>query len=1280
MTHIKRSQAIKLFLQQNTWPDLAELYTDEMEVQVNVAQDGGKRVDRFYQGKSSLSYTDGVQTWSPFRMPRNSMGVPEDNDFNLSFDLPLHIDGIGITGWNWKKRLSKHIAFDFDSIVGHSEKHSRKLNQDEIDEIRHRVQDIPWVTIRKSTGGAGLHLYVHLDDSFNDVINNHNEHIAVGRAVLSQLSAIAGFDLEAKVDVYAGNMWVWHRKMLLPDGTRKPDSLLLIKPGEKLKDIPKDWRTYIDVVTGKRRRTVPFFIKEGEKEKGTYDEFEEISNQRPKIPLDEDHQKLIDWIQHNSPGGSWWRDDHWMLVTHTYTLKMAHKALGLKGSYDTLAQGTEYGADHNCYLFSMPNGAWRVRRFSKGCTEHPFWAQDGHGWTSIWFNKLPDFKTACRLNGGIEKANGGFVFSEANKAIDAAKMLGGDISVPDRMLSRTAILKQHRDKRLIIELDKETKDTADGLVGYDGTGKSWTRIFDGKSEQTVPIVETMHLDKIIRHIVSEGNSDEGWVVKNGDAWRDEPLEHVKLVLKGHFGYKPADVDQILGTGVVQPYKIINRPFDVEYPPGRLWNRHGAKLRFQPSQDIDNLKFDTWLKIMEHLGRSLNIFIRTNPWAQANNIQTGADYLLLWTAAKFQRPYDRLPYLFFYSDEQNTGKSTFHEALALLLDGDPPRGYMKVNEALKATSQFNAELQHAILCVVEELDLNPRKNDAKISYNRIKELVTANNISIHEKRQTPIMVKNSTSWLHCFLGSEYTLTNKGPKQIKDLLNKSSVLIINQHKILTQGSFLTGKREVFELETVEGYVIRATADHKLLQYIENSNGARSFLSQNSPSVLRNYNCWKDLSKFLPGEQIVLNNHNEVEWDGYGTFEEGYLVGWIFGDGSFLHDFDLLGYILSIFTEEVTYSKSEKQYDIRSKELNRLIEELGLKNKKIITNQMKSASSDFYKGFISAMFDTDGTVENYTARISLGQSNLQLLQDVQQMLIFLGIKSVIRQVTQPNDAVLICGRICKAKAKYVLRISMLHAQYFAKIINFQEPHKRKKLAEQLAKKRSHRWDNQKWYATVKSIKSIGEHLVYDITVPELNRLSINGLMAHNCSNDKTACPIFRNDSRITMIRVFPIDEIEMIPKKKILDLLIKEAPDFLAYIFRVEIPESNDRLTVPVIETEDKAFVQRVNLSIIEQFIQEECFAVDGEQILWSEFFERFQHYLEPSDVEKFTKRYTGSRLPEYHPRARRRVDNQYCVANISWSARNPETPIKPRLIVCGDYLVPLQSDEESPNGQK
>ena len=87
----------------------------------------------------------------------------------------------------------------------------------------------------------------------------------------------------------------------------------------------------------------------------------------------------------------------------------------------------------------------------------------------------------------------------------------------------------------------------------------------------------------------------------------------------------------------------------------------------------------------------------------------------------------IPYLFFYSKDENTGKSSFHEALSLLLT----KGYIKANNALSNQQGFNGELDGAILCVTEELDMSKGS-----SRNRMKDWVTAREICIRAMYQQP----------------------------------------------------------------------------------------------------------------------------------------------------------------------------------------------------------------------------------------------------------------------------------------------------------------------------------------------------------------------------------------------------------------------------------------------------------------------------------------------------------------------------------------------------------------
>src|ERR1041384_5608723 len=100
------------------------------------------------------------------------------------------------------------------------------------------------------------------------------------------------------------------------------------------------------------------------------------------------------------------------------------------------------------------------------------------------------------------------------------------------------------------------------------------------------------------------------------------------------------------------------------------------------------------------------------------------------------PFEPLPYLFFHGD-QNCGKSSFHEAAALLMT----KGAVKANRVLKARDDFNGELENAILCYVEEETL-PKK-----AYTAIKDYVTSLTLAIRKMRTNQFMTPNTTKWVH-----------------------------------------------------------------------------------------------------------------------------------------------------------------------------------------------------------------------------------------------------------------------------------------------------------------------------------------------------------------------------------------------------------------------------------------------------------------------------------------------------------------------------------------------------
>ncbi len=886
-----KTLAIKRFLVARTHDDLASLYTSEMEVQVNVAQDGGDRVTEDFKGRKWQGYTDGLTTWKAFRIPWKANSEPEYKDSPLQFDLDAHAEGIGMTGWNWAKRVSKWVAFDFDAIIGHSQHHKAKLTNEQLDDVRKAAFNLPWVTIRKSTSGTGLHLYVKLD---NIPTANHSEHAALARAILGKMAALTGFDFASRVDICGGNMWVWHRKM------RGTEGLTLLKTGGILPEVPHNWRDHIKVIKRQRRKNLPKTITDPSS-------FEQLTGQRPKVKFDEEHQKLINWLEENNAFW-WWDQDHHMLVTHTYPLKQAHEELGFRGFFNTASPGSNI-QEQNCFAFPLRRGAWALRRYTPGVQEHSSWEQDGAGWTRCYYNREPDLGAAARAFNGIEDPSGGFEFREAECAIKAAQLLGVTINLPPTMGGRRSKLKQHRDGRLIVEIQQETHDRGDAMDGWLVKRKSWTRIFN--SQITTPDEpDVANYDDLVRKLVVESDTreDAGWMIKTDAVWGSEPIGHIKIAIES-LGFSVKEVKQILGSSIFRSWRIVNMAFQPEYPGDRQWNRNAAQLRFLPTQDTENLSYPTWLKILNHCGSGLNDAIQKHPWCKANGIVSGADYLKCWIASVFQFPHEPLPYLFFYGPE-DSGKSSFHEAIKLLLT----KGYKRADTALQNQSGFNGELEGAIICIVEETDLKGNKT----ANRRIKDWVTSQEWMCVHKGRTPIHIPNSMHFIQC-----------------------------------------------------------------------------------------------------------------------------------------------------------------------------------------------------------------------------------------------------------------------------------------------------------------------------------------------------------DNDFEACPVFPGDTRITMCYVKELNPLELIPKKKLIPMLEKEAPDFLAELLNLELPESGSRLNIPIISTHEKAALQRLNQNELEIFIEDKCVTAEGHMIKLSTFYDKFIRWLDPARMENWSKIRVGKRIPPQFPKGRRRQDGQHYIGNLWWR----DEPIEPknfRYTLNGKYL--------------
>lgn len=259
--------------------DLVERRSTEMETQLNVAIGDGEPV----AGKRT-TWSDGINEWFNVRIPKNAATDPSWNDYELRFPLDLHAEGIGMTGWKWTAKRSCWCGFDFDAITNHAK--GIGIDDDQLEKVKQAACALPYVEVRKSTGGGGIHLYVYFADD-GIPTDNHTEHAALARCILGMMSSDTGFDFASQIDACGHVMWIWHRKM-----TPENQGLTILKPAEKhlaLTDLPHNWRDHIEVVKRRRNKVRINQIADDDQ-----DPFEALTSSRKIVSLDDSHKAQIE--------------------------------------------------------------------------------------------------------------------------------------------------------------------------------------------------------------------------------------------------------------------------------------------------------------------------------------------------------------------------------------------------------------------------------------------------------------------------------------------------------------------------------------------------------------------------------------------------------------------------------------------------------------------------------------------------------------------------------------------------------------------------------------------------------------------------------------------------------------------------------------------------------------------------------------------------------------------------------------------------------------------------
>jgi ribonucleotide reductase, class II len=373
---------------------------------------------------------------------------------------------------------------------------------------------------------------------------------------------------------------------------------------------------------------------------------------------------------------------------------------------------------------------------------------------------------------------------------------------------------------------------------------------------------------------------------------------------------------------------------------------------------------------------------------------------------------------------------------------------------------------------------------------------------------------------CITGDSWVLTTRGPRRVRDLVGQLHGTFVNGHAYPTteDGFWQTGVRPVLKLRTNEGYSLRLTGNHRLLA-----------VSHQSRKIQRT--AWVQVDQLQPGDRVMLHRHRGAIWQGSGTFDEGWLLGSLVGDGTFSSTMvgegvvrtrahldyrgpnreqmaaAALGKLRTTVPtrSDCLGSRIERWPKVRcsSTGLAQLAARFGISHGvKQVTEQIEATSCDFHRGFLQGLFDADGSVQGGQAKgvsVRLSQSNPDTLRAVQRMLLRLGIVSTIYTERRPAGLrMLPDGRggmaTFECHADHELVVAGDNLQEFAAVVGFSEPDKATRLRQVLGAYRREP-NRERFTATVASIEPDGVEPVYDCAVPGPNAFDANGFVAHNC-----------------------------------------------------------------------------------------------------------------------------------------------------------------------------------------
>ena len=315
------------------------------------------------------------------------------------------------------------------------------------------------------------------------------------------------------------------------------------------------------------------------------------------------------------------------------------------------------------------------------------------------------------------------------------------------------------------------------------------------------------------------------------------------------------------------------------------------------------------------------------------------------------------------------------------------------------------------------------------------------------------------------------------------------------------FPTGTKQVYRLETEEGYGLRLTADHRVLT----TEG------------------WIEAQHLRPGQHIRLQN-GMGGFGVEGSLEEGRVLGWLVSDGHLTNrgggqqaavlsfwgeDRELVPMFTGYANQLAGKGRQIGAVAVAERDETRLRSvrlaarlDVDARQKLTVPTRVLRGTMEMQAGFLQALFSADGTVggtQQKGVSVRLASSSAALLADVQRLLLNLGIASrVHRNRRIAGSTILPDGkggvREYATLAQHELAVARANLATFAERIGFLHGQKAARLSAALDRYRR-ALNGEDFTATFASLIPDGIEPVYDLTEPEAHLFVANGLIVHNC-----------------------------------------------------------------------------------------------------------------------------------------------------------------------------------------